>query len=286
METVIDMLEKEYSGFNVDNRADGICVITLNRPATMNGFDWSVKRDLTEATTQLAYDDSSRVVVITGGDNFSAGDNFGNQSTDIWGQAKSQPVTRERHDSLSTYSSLRTISQNMIRAVRSLDKLTIAAVDGYAIQSGLSLALACDFRIATPRSKLGSATLRMGYLPDEGGHFLLVQNLGVSRTKDFLLRKRIVSGVEAFDLGLINELVEPDELMPRALAFAAELAEGPQVAMRLLKHAIDNAADMTFEQACMDIAVRTAVSDHHPDAKEGAAAFREKPRRNPQFNRS
>src|SRR3546814_487471 len=164
----------------------------------MNGVDWAVKRDFIEGMTQLADDDTAQVVVITGGDNFSAGDNFGNQSTDIWGEAKSQPISRERHDSLSTYSSLRTISQSMNRAVRNLDKLTIAAVDGYAIQSGLSLALACDFRIATPRAKLGSATLRMGYLPDEGGHFLLVQNLGVARTKDFLLRKRIVSGVQAF----------------------------------------------------------------------------------------
>ena len=278
------MLETEYWGFTVDNRPDGICIVSFNRPSTLNGFDWAVKRDLTEAMTQLAYDNASRVVIFTGGDNFSAGDNFGNQSTNIWGAAKSQPVTRERHDSLSTYSSLRAISQPMLRSVRNLDKLTIAAIDGYAIQSGLSLALACDFRIATSRAKLGSATLRMGYLPDEGGHFLLVQSLGVARTKDFLFRKRIVSGAEAHELGLVNEVVEPLELMPRALDLAAELAAGPQVAMRMLKHAIDNAADLTFEQACMDIAVRTAISDHHPDAKEGAAAFREKPRRKPAFN--
>lgn len=278
------MLDTEYSGFTVESRPDGICIITLNRPSALNGFDWSVKRDITEAMTQLAYDNTSRVVIFTGGDNFSAGDNFGQQSTDIWREARSQPVTRARHDSLSTYSSLRTVSQNMIRAVRNLDKLTIAAIDGYAIQSGLSLALACDFRIATPRAKLGSATLRMGYLPDEGGHFLLVQSLGVARAKDFLFRKRIVDGADALAMGLINEVVDPSELMSRALELAAELAEGPQVAMRLLKHAIDNAADMTFEQACMDIAVRTAISDHHPDAKEGAAAFREKPRRKPVFN--
>jgi 2-(1,2-epoxy-1,2-dihydrophenyl)acetyl-CoA isomerase len=280
------VLETKYSGFTVDNRPDGICVITLSNPEKLNGFNWSVKRDMIEAMTQLTYDDRSRVVVITGGKNFSAGDDFGNQHTDIWGEARSQPVSRERHDSLSTYSSLRTISQTMNRAVRNLDKLTIAAIDGYAIQSGLSLALACDFRIATTRARLGSGTLRMGYLPDEGGHFLLVQSLGVARAKDFLFRKRIVSGQEAAALGLVNEVVEPGDLMPKALALAAELAEGPQVAMRLLKHAIDNAADMTFEQACMDIALRTAISDHHPDAKEGAAAFKEKPRRKPKFNQA
>ena len=280
------MLEKEYAGFTVDAPAEGICVVGFNRPERLNGFDWAVKRDLIEAVTQLAYDAASRVVIFTGGENFSAGDNIGGQSTDLWKGAKSQPVERQSHDSLSTYSSLRTISQAMIRQVRNLDKLTIAAIDGYALQSGLSLALACDFRIATARARLGSATLRMGYLPDEGGHFLIVQSLGVARAKDFLLRKRIVDGAEALALGLVNEVVPPAELMARALALAEELAEGPQTAMRLLKHAIDNAADMTFEQACMDIAVRTAISDHHPDAKEGAAAFLEKPRRKPRFNRS
>src|SRR6202012_5920400 len=118
-------------------------------------------------------------------------------------EARSQSFARERHDSLSTYSSLRTVSQNMTRAIRSMDKLTIAAINGFAIQSGFSLALACDFRFATPEAKLGSATLRMGYQPDEGGHWLLVQLLGVARTKDFLFRKRIVTGTEALELGLV-----------------------------------------------------------------------------------
>lgn len=280
------MVSPKFTGFTVDFRPDRIAVITLNRPKVLNGFDWAVKRDLTELMTQLSYDNSADVVVITGGENFSAGDNFGNaeQRDASWDDATSQRIDRERHDSLSTYNSLRTISQSLNRAVRSLDKITIAAIDGYAIQSGMSLALACDFRIATPRAKIGSGTLRMGFLPDEGGHYFLVKLLGVARTKDFLLRNRMVSGEEALAMGLVHELAEPEELMDSALALAKELAEGPQVAMRLLNHAIDAAADMTFDQAAMDIAARTAISDHHPDAREGAAAFIAKPRRKPNFN--
>jgi 2-(1,2-epoxy-1,2-dihydrophenyl)acetyl-CoA isomerase len=278
------MIEPAYAGFTTELNDDGVLLVTLNRPERMNGLRRAVKRDLAELATQIAYQRDVRAVLLTGGPNFCAGDDVTPGAQDDWEGAVSQRIDPSHHDHFATYASLRAISQNAIRAWKGLDALTVAAIDGYAIQSGLSLALACDFRIATPRAKLGSATLRMGYLPDEGGHHLLVQYLGVPAAKDFVFRKRMVDGAEALRLGLVNELAEPDELMPRALAFAGELAEGPQVAMRLLKHAIDAAPNLTFEQACMDIAARTAVSDHHPDAKEGVSAFAAKPRRKPKFN--
>ncbi len=168
-------------------------------------------------------------------------------------------------------------------AVRNLDKLTLAAINGVAIQSGFSLALACDFRLASSEARLGSATLRFGLLPDEGGQFLLVQLLGVAKTMDFLMRKRIVSATEALELGLVHEVVPAGELMGRTLELARELANGPQAAMRMLKRSIYNAAELTFAQALDEIAAKTAVTDHHPDAEEGVRAFREK--RAPRFNR-
>ena len=136
--------------------------------------------------------------------------------------------------------------------------------------------LACDFAIASRSAQLGSATLRMGWQPDEGGHWLLVEHLGVKRTLDFLMHKRLVDGDEAARLGLVTEAVDDDQLMPRALELATELAEGPQVAMRLLKRAVYNAAHLTFDQAGDDIASKTAISDFHLDAREGAPAFFER----------
>jgi 2-(1,2-epoxy-1,2-dihydrophenyl)acetyl-CoA isomerase len=184
---------------------------------------------------------------------------------------------------LGTYDALRAISQSLNVAVRNLDKLTVAAINGYAIQTGLSLALACDFRVASTEARLGSATLRFGLLPDEGGQYLLVQLLGVARAMDFLMRRRIISAAEALDLGLVHDVVEPGELLARALELARELAEGPQVAMRLLKRSIYVAAETSFANALEDIALRTAISDHHADAREGGQSFREK--RTPTFNR-
>jgi 2-(1,2-epoxy-1,2-dihydrophenyl)acetyl-CoA isomerase len=99
---------------------------------------------------------------------------------------------------------------------------------------------------------------------------------------DFLMRKRIVSADEALELGLVHEVVPDGELEERARALATELAEGPQVSMRLLKRSIYNAAQLGFEQALDEIASKTAISDHHPDAREGARAFAEK--RQPRFN--
>ena len=123
----------------------------------------------------------------------------------------------------------------------------------------------------------------MGWQPDEGGHWLLVEHLGVKRALDFLMRKKIVSAEEALALGLVNEVVDDDKLLDAALALAAELADGPQVAMRLLKRAVYNAAHLTFDQAAEDIAAKTAISDYHLDAIEGSVAFRAK--QAPEFNK-
>jgi len=229
-------------------------------------------------------DDDVRVVVITGsGRAFSAGDDMTGRPRD-WADAERLmgELPPGHRDAMGTYEGLRTMSQTLNLAVRGLDKLTVAAINGLAIQTGLTLALACDFRIASSDARLGSATLRFGLLPDEGGHALVVQLIGLAKAMDFFMRRRIVSAEEALELGLVHEVAPPEELMDRAMALARELAAGPQAAMRLLKRALYNAAEMPLAHAFDDIAVRTAISDHHPDAREGVVAFREK--RAPRFS--
>jgi 2-(1,2-epoxy-1,2-dihydrophenyl)acetyl-CoA isomerase len=273
-----------FRGFTTELRDPGILLITFNQPERLNGMTAPMKRDLIETLTQAQMHDEVRVLVITGsGRAFSAGDDITGRTVDYAGaEALTPDIPRGHHNALGTYNGLRVLSQPLNLAVRSLDKLVVAAINGVAIQTGLSLALACDFRIASTEARLGSGTLRFGLLPDEGGQYLLVQLLGVARAMDFLMRNRIVSAEEALALGLVHEVVPPERLVRRALELATELANGPQVAMRLLKRAIYNAAEMTFLQALEDIAAKTAISDHHPDAREGVAAFREK--RPPRFN--
>jgi 2-(1,2-epoxy-1,2-dihydrophenyl)acetyl-CoA isomerase len=231
-----------------------------------------------EIVHEVQMDDEVRVVVFTGsGRAFSAGDDITGRPVDGDGARALVPEIGHGHrDPIGTYEGLRVISQALNVAVRSLDKLTIAAINGVAIQTGLSLALCCDFRIASTEARLGSGTLRFGFLPDEGGQYLLVQLMGVAKTMEFLMRNRIVSGQEALELGLVHEVVPPEQLLERVMELAGELSEGPQVAMRLLKRSVYSAAEMSFAHALDDIATKTAISDHHPDAREGIAAFREK----------
>ena len=277
-----------FRGFDVTLHDPGIALIQFNEPSRLNGMRQGTKRDLVEILLQAQMDDLVRVVVFTGsGRAFSAGDDLTGGYTAAAGTADGQALVPDvphgHRTPLGTYDALRMLSQPLNLAVRNLDKLSIAAVNGVAIQTGLSLALACDFRIASDAARLGSATLRFGLLPDEGGQYLLVELIGVAKTIDFLMRKRIVNADEALALGLVHEVVPAEELMDRAMALARELADGPQVAMRLLKRSVYNAARLTLEQAMDEIASKTAVSDHHPDAREGIASFREK--RPPRFNR-
>jgi len=273
-----------FTGFELSLREPGIAWFRFNSPERLNGMTTGIKRDLIEAVTQAQMDNAVRVLVFTGsGRAFCAGDDLkAYRGADLGGQPLVPEIPPGHDAAIGTYAGLRTISQELNRVVRGIDKLTIAAVNGIAIQTGFSLALACDFRIAAAGAKLGSATLRFGLLPDEGGQYLLVQHLGLARTLDFLMRKRIVSAEEAADLGLVHQVVEPADLDGAATALATELATGPQVSMRLLKRSIYNAAELTWDQALEEIAAKTAVSDHHPDAREGVSAFRDK--REPRFN--
>lgn len=272
------MIEGTYQGFDVEIKGSGIALFTFTNPERLNAMSGATCLDLVEVLTLAQFDDEVRIVVLTGtGKGFVAGiNNAGVSGTKKTGPENPTLVPkrpRAANQPVNQYSHLVHLSQDPIRALRRLDKITIAAVNGFAIQLGLSIVLACDFAVAARSAKLGSATLRMGWQPDEGGHWLLVQHMGVKRTLDFLMNKRIVPAEEACTLGLVNEVVDDDALMDRAMAMAEDLANGPQAAMRVLKKAIYNAAEMSFEQAGDDIASKTAITDHHQDALDGAPAF-------------
>lgn len=274
----------DLQGFNVGIEDPGIVWITFNRPEKLNGFSSAMKRDLIEVLTQAQMDNAVRVVVFTGeGRAFCAGDDLKASSRDEEAeQGAVPPIPRGHDNAMGTYEALRVISQAVNTSIRKLNKLTIAAINGVAIQTGFSLALSCDFRIAAQSARMGSATLRFALLPDEGGQYLLVQHMGLAKALDFMMRKRIVEAAEAHKLGLVHEVVPDDALRQAASDLAQELANGPQVAMRLLKRTIYNAAELSWDASLDDIAAKTAVSDYHPDARDGVASFKEK--RAPKFN--
>ncbi len=278
------MQDGTFRGFDLTMHDPGIALISFNQPDRLNGMTQGMKRDLIETILQAQMDDGVRIVVFIGsGRAFSAGDDItGRPPTNAGGVALVPPIGAGHDTPIGTYNGLRAMSQPLNVAIRNLDKISIAAINGVAIQTGFSLALSCDFRIASTEARMGSATLRFGLLPDEGGQFLLTQLLGVAKTMEFLMLNRIVTANEAHNLGLVHEVVAPEHLMERTMDLARQLADGPQVSMRLLKRSVYNAAEMTFTHALDDIASKTAISDHHPDAIEGMRAFQQK--RAPHFN--
>jgi 2-(1,2-epoxy-1,2-dihydrophenyl)acetyl-CoA isomerase len=276
--------QEKFSGFEVSRPIADVALITLDRPEYLNAMTLGMKRDLIAIVERLQFDDRVRVLIFTGmGSVFCAGDDL----RALWSQDVDPAVLGSRLPDGATvpmrnYGALRWFSHELNRAVRRCDKLTIAAVNGYALQSGLSLALACDFRLASSSAQFGSATLRFGLMSDEGGHYLLVQQLGVARAMEFIMRRRIVTAVTALQLGLVNEVHDPEDLMSATLTLARELADGPQVAMRMLKGSIYAAHELTFDQSLAEIAAKSSMSDRHDDANEGRDAFRTK--RAPRFN--
>ena len=155
-----------FTGFDLEIREPGIAWFQFNSPERLNGMTTGIKRDLIEAVTQAQMDNAVRVLVFTGtGRAFCAGDDLkAYRGADLGGEPLVDNIPPGHDSELGTYNGLRTISQALNTAVRNLDKLTICALNGVAIQTGFSLALSCDFRIAADSARMGSATLRFGLL--------------------------------------------------------------------------------------------------------------------------
>jgi len=272
----------KFHGFSVSLDDKGVALLTLDRAERKNGLTVTIKRELVDWMIHAATNNDIRTIVVTGaGDSFCAGDDISGKTGDaVADPVFTDPLTLGPRNSIRTYNALRLGSQPLSGMMLKMDKPMIAAVNGVAIQSGLTLALCCDFRIASRTARLGSGTLRFALTPDDGGHYLMVKMLGLPGALDFILRNRIVDAQRALDLGLVSEVVDPQDVLPRAMELARELAEMPQVVLRMVKRSLYVAAEATYAQAMEDIAVRTCLTDYHDDAHEGIAAFREKRKAN------
>jgi 2-(1,2-epoxy-1,2-dihydrophenyl)acetyl-CoA isomerase len=179
---------------------------------------------------------------------------------------------------------LRATYNPLILRLRAIEKPIIAAVNGVAAGAGLSLALACDLRVASAEARFTSAFNRIGLVPDSGSTYLLPQVVGVGRALEMAWTGRAVDAEEALRIGLVQRVVAAERLMDEAQALAAQLAAGASKAMGLTKRAmyralsLDLESVLDYEAGLQEAAARTA------DFREGVAAFREK--RPPRFTGS
>jgi 2-(1,2-epoxy-1,2-dihydrophenyl)acetyl-CoA isomerase len=250
-----------------------IATITLNRPAKRNAYSETMVHEILGALADARDDDEIRVVIFRGaGKGFCAG---GDISRDF------QYPARYRGHRLESMLEMRENMHVLIRFLYRFDKPVIAAVNGAAVAGGLTLALACDFRIAAESAKLGDTSLKFGLIPDEGGAYFFPRFMGLDRALKMSLLSEVYTAREALALGLVTEVVADEDLMARARELAARLAEGPPIAIRITKRMMYKQRAMQLDNALEDAAMATLVANYTEDVKEGTAAFHEK--RKPQF---
>ncbi len=237
----------------------GVGIITLNRPEALNALNHAHLVDLNRAVQHAEFDPGVRSLVITGaGRGFSAG-----ADVKEWGAGG------EVGEPAAGWVDL---AHALITRIFRLPKPVVAAVNGVAVGAGCDIALASDLRIASTAARFGQAYIRVGYCPDAGGSFLLPRLIGEARAMEMIYTGRIIDAAEADRVGLLNALVEPDELMPTALDLADRLANGPTIAIGLAKQNIRQNATLTIEDALRNERRAGNICGMTEDAKEGLAA--------------
>ena len=254
----------------VESSRDGaVRTITLNRPDVLNAFNGAMHRAMQAALKEAARDDEVRAIVVTGaGRGFCVG----------------QDLTEFREAPGDIGDRLRAGYHPTILALRSLEKPVLAAVNGPAAGAGLSLALACDLRLAADSASFVPAFVSIGLVPDSGGTFFTRRLLGYARAFEWLAMGRKLTAAEAHAWGLVSEVVEVDRLPERAAELAAELAALPTRAIGMTKRLLDHAETATLEEQLEREAQLQSVATQTDDFREGVAAFLEK--RLPRFSGS
>jgi 2-(1,2-epoxy-1,2-dihydrophenyl)acetyl-CoA isomerase len=247
------------------SREGAVLTITLNRPDVLNALNTDMHRALAAALRD-ARDGGVRAVVITGaGRGFCVG----------------QDLTEFREATGDIGSRLRGNYHPNIRAIRALEKPVIAAVNGAAAGAGMSLACACDLRIAADSATFVPAFINIGLIPDSGGSFFVTRILGPARAFEWLASGKRLTAAEAHAWGLVSEVVELDALGARAAELAAQLAELPTRGVGMTKRLLDHAVTASLEEQLEREAQLQAAATQTEDFKEGVAAFLEK--RPPRF---
>ena len=243
--------------------ADGVATITLNRPEVLNSFTRPMARELGGALDRVAGDDAIRAVVLTGaGRAFCAGQDLAEAMPNGAGGEPADLGDIVRN----TYNPL-------IRAIRTLEKPVICAVNGVAAGAGANLAYACDIIFASSSASFIQSFARIGVIPDSGGTFILPRIVGLHRATIMTMLAEKMSAVQAREWGLVYMITEPNALMETAVGTAHQLATQPTRALGLIKRAfnkslgVDLDEQLEYEEQLQREAGTTA------DYREGVEAF-------------
>lgn len=248
---------------------DGVTTLTMNRPQRMNALTRQMIDEMLEVLDRARRGSETRVIVLTG-----AGRGFcgGADLKDLGGAEGLLP----HEGAESKRQGLRHGVQPLIRALRDCDVPVIAMVNGDAAAGGCDVALACDIRIGSERARFMESFARIGLFPGTGGCWFLPRMVGLSKAAEMIFTGDPIGAQEAYQWGLLSQLVPHEELHERTLKLARRIADGAPVAMRLAKMVMHKSIDMSLETSLELAAASETITLTSDDHQEGLAAFLEK----------
>ncbi|MGB3828933.1 MAG: enoyl-CoA hydratase-related protein [Ornithinimicrobium sp.] len=235
---------------------DGVAVMRIDRPP-MNPLSIAVQDQIGQAAQEISASDAAAVVVYGGEKVFAAGADIKEM------QSMTYPQMVDRA----------TVIQECLKAVARIPKPTVAAITGYALGAGCELALCCDFRIVASDVKLGQPEILLGVIPGAGGTQRLPRLIGTAKAKDLIFTGRMIGAAEALSIGLVDEVVEPGEVYPAALARATRYVGGPAYAIRAAKEAIDRGIEVDLDTGLAIEATQFAGVFATADREIGMTSF-------------
>jgi 2-(1,2-epoxy-1,2-dihydrophenyl)acetyl-CoA isomerase len=243
-----------------------VATLTLNRPDKLNALSRDLIGQAVELLKQWSRDPDIGAIVLTGtGRAFCAGGDVSNMAKE-----NAQPESLEQQiDGLRQAQELSWLLYNS-------PKVTIAAVNGFAMGAGLGICLSCDLRIASEQAKFGTAYAKVGFGGDFGTSWTLARYVGAAKAKEMFFLADIIDATEAYRLGLINRVAPPDELMAQVNEIAARIAHGPLISYRYMKANINLSQSTDFRTLLdreAETHLRCGMTEDH---KEGVRAFMEK----------
>ncbi len=262
-----------------ERRADGVAIVTLNRPDSMNAMGGELMPLLAAHLAECAHDTAVRCVILTGaGRAFCAGGDVKDMAAarDVLGSGEgpSSPAATFAH----AVERLRLAQRGTSWTLHTMPKPTIAMVNGAAVGAGLSLALACDLRIASDQARFGTVFRNVGFSGDFGGSWFLPRLVGIEKARELYFTGEIIDAAEAHRIGLVGRVVSHARLTEETMRLATHIATGPALAYARMKENLNRAmtSDLLtlLDQEALNMRLSGTTSDH----REAARAFVEKRR--------
>jgi 2-(1,2-epoxy-1,2-dihydrophenyl)acetyl-CoA isomerase len=256
-----------------EKRADGVALVTLNRPEVLNALGGELPRLFVEAFADLRSDPAVRCVVITGaGRGFCAGGDVRGMGSMIQGDLAGAPAEGDIEGSIAMF---RRFQDDLITTVHSFPKPTVALVNGPAAGGGMGLALACDLRVMSDKARFVTAFRNIGLSDDCGVAHFLERIAGRAIALELLYLSEPVDASRALALRLVNRVVPHDALMTEGMAFAINIASGPTASLARMKANVTFAETATLAEVLEREAVAWKIGQLGPDHREAVAAFME-----------